>query len=188
MTRRLCTTTCACLLAIAAAVAVTRAQTPSGPPSPGPEHKQLQYFVGKWTTASEMKANPFMPAGKMTGMDDCESFAGGFHVVCRSEGKGPMGTVKSLGLLGYHLEDKQYTYMGIDSMGSNDTARGTMPSADTWVYTSEARMGGKTIKSRYTIKKVDADNYTFHWEYADGGPWTTAMEGKNTRIKTKGTS
>lgn len=188
MTRRLRTATCTCVLAIAAAVGVAMAQAPSGPPPPGPEHKQLQYFVGKWTNNSEMKASPFSPAGKVTGMDNCEAFTGGYHVVCHSESKGPTGTMKGIGLLGYHLEDKQYTYMGIDSMGSNDVARGTMTSADTWVYTSEGKMAGKTIKSRYTLKKLDADNYTFMWEYSDGGPWTVAMEGKNTRVKTKGTS
>jgi hypothetical protein len=176
------------VLAIAAAVGVTMAQAPAGPPPPGPEHKQLQYFVGKWTSTADMKASPFAPAGKMTGTDVCEAFTGGYHVVCRNESKGPSGTMKGIGLLGYHLEDKQYTYMGIDSMGSNDVARGTMTDADTWVYTAEGKMAGKTIKSRYTIKKLDADNYTFTWEYSDGGPWTVAMEGKDTRVKTKGTS
>ena len=31
---------------------------------------------------------PFMPAGKMTGTSKCEWFPGGFHVVCRDNGKG----------------------------------------------------------------------------------------------------
>ena len=32
-----------------AAAAVISAQTPP-PTTPGPEHKKLEYFVGKWTT------------------------------------------------------------------------------------------------------------------------------------------
>jgi hypothetical protein len=140
--------------------------------------------VGKWTNESEMKASPLGPAGKMTGKDNCEAFAGGFHVVCRSESTGPMGSMKGLGLLGYSAEDKAYTYMGIDSMGTNDVAKGTMTGADTWVYNSEAKMGGKVMKSRYTIKKIDADSYSFSWDMADeSGAWKNVMEGKSTRAK-----
>jgi hypothetical protein len=43
------------------------AQTPPAPPKPGPEHKKLEYFVGKWAGESEIKANAFVPAGKTVG-------------------------------------------------------------------------------------------------------------------------
>ena len=35
------------------------AQAPPAPPKPGPEHKKLEYFVGKWTVESEIKANEY---------------------------------------------------------------------------------------------------------------------------------
>lgn len=177
------------LLALGTA-AMLRAQGAAGPPKPGPEHKQLAYFVGNWTSTGEMKPSPFGPGGKTTGKDHCEPFTGGFHVVCHSESTGPMGSMKGIGLLGYNVEEKVYTYFGIDSIGSNDSARGTMTAPDTWVYTGEAKLGGKTIKSRYTIKKIDANSYTFKWETQEGASWNPVMEGKSTRGKgaTKATS
>jgi hypothetical protein len=46
------------------------------PPKPGPEHKPLGYFVGKWESEGEMKPGLFGPGGKMTSSETCEWFAG----------------------------------------------------------------------------------------------------------------
>src|SRR4029450_14144015 len=109
---------------VLAASAPARAQFDA--PKPGPEHKKLEYFAGKWTTEPEAKATPFGPAGKYTSKDDCSVFQGGFAVVCHSEGTGPMGAMKSVGILGYSGEDKVYTYYGLDNSGMGPTtgARG----------------------------------------------------------------
>src|SRR6185295_6534527 len=72
----------------------------SDAPKPGPEHKKLEYFAGKWTSEAEAKKSAFGPAGKYTSKDDCNVFQGGFAVVCHSEGSGPMGATKSVGILG----------------------------------------------------------------------------------------
>lgn len=152
-------------------------------PKPGPEHKKLEYFAGKWTTESEAKANPFGPAGKYTSKDDCSVFQGGFAVVCHSEGTGPMGAMKSVGILGYSGEDKVYTYYGLDNSGMVPTtvAKGSL-TGDTWVYTDESKMGGKAMKSRYTIKQLSPTAYSFKWEMqGDAGAWSTLMEGKSTK-------
>lgn len=133
-------------------VAAARAQAPAGPPKPGPEHKKLEYFAGKWTMEGDLKPSPFGPGGKVTATDNCEWFAGGFHIICRSEGKGPAGDMKSLALLGYSGEEKAYTYYGIDNMGMGSGTQ-TTPNA-----------------------------YTFKWEISqDGKTWTAVMEGKDTR-------
>lgn len=105
------------------AVGTLAAQAPEKKPEPGPEQKKLAYFAGTWKSEADMKANPFGPAGKMTGTDTCEWFAGGFHVVCRSTGKGPMGPLKGLGIIGYNAEEKVYTYYGIDNMGMGSLSK-----------------------------------------------------------------
>jgi hypothetical protein len=154
-----------------------------GAPKPGPEHKKLAYYTGKWTSESEVKANPFMPPGKYTSKDDCDWFQGGFAVMCRSEGGGPMGAMKSLGILGYSSEDKVYTYYGIDNSGMVPTtvAKGSVE-GDTWTYVDEAKMGGKLVKSRYTMKQLSPTSYSFKWEMqGEGGAWSTLMEGKSTK-------
>lgn len=170
-----------CLGAIVIGVAF--AQAPEAP-KPGPEHKALSYFAGRWTSESEMKPGPYGPGGKMTSQDTCEWFAGGFQLVCRSQGKGPMGPTSSMGVLTYSLADKAYTYYGIDSMGSSELSKGTH-SGKTWTFTSKSNMRGESFNSRYTIVETSPTSYTFKWDTSpDGTKWSTMMEGKTTKSST----
>ncbi len=156
------------------------AQAP-GPPKPGPEHKKLDYFVGKWTSEADVKPNPFMPAGKMASTDNCQWFEGGFSVVCHFEGKSPMGPTKGVGIMSYNMEEKVYTYYEVNNspMAMATVPHGTVQ-GDTWTYNDEARMGGKTVKSRYIIKELSPTSYSFKWEMqGDDGAWKTAMEGSS---------
>jgi hypothetical protein len=153
-------------------------------PKPTAEHQKLGYFVGKWTTEGEMKASPFGPGGKVTASDTCEWFEGGFSVVCRSEGKSPTGPTKGLGIMSYNAEEKAYTYYGIDNspMSMSNVPKGTLQ-GDTWTYSDEAKMGGKTVKSRYVIKQGTPTTYTFKWEMSNpDGTWSPIVEGRSTKV------
>lgn len=167
------------LIALVAATA-TRAQAPT----PTAEHKRLAYFVGTWQGENDMKASPFGPAGKMTSKEACQWFEGGFHMVCRTEMSGVMGAMKGMGILSYDSAQKSYVYYGIDSMGTNDTGRGTL-SGQTWTWTSEGRTpDGQPVKSRYVMTIASPTAYTMVWESSiAGGAWTRIMEGKNTKVK-----
>jgi Protein of unknown function (DUF1579) len=160
------------------------AQTAPPPPQkPGPEHQKLGYFVGKWVTEGEMKSSPMGPGGKLTSADTCEWFEGHYAVVCRGDGKGPAGAMKSVGILGYNAEEKVYTYYGIDNTAMNmaTVAKGTVK-GDTWTYTDEGTMGGQKFKTRVTIKELSPTSYTFKMEL--GGPdgkWAPMMEAKSTK-------
>jgi hypothetical protein len=124
-----------------------------------------------------------MPAGKFTTMDTCEWFEGRFAVVCRSEGKGPSGSIKGLGVMGYNADAQVYTYYGIDNSPMNmlTIPRGKV-TTDTWVYDDESKMGDKTVKTRYTLKTLSPASYTFKWELqGEDGTWKTIMEGKSTK-------
>jgi hypothetical protein len=154
-------------------------------PEPGAEHQKLGYFVGSWTTEAELMENPFMPAGKFTSTSHCDWFEGGFSVVCKSEGKGPMGATKELGIMGYSTDAKVYTYYGIDNgpMAMLSVPRGTVD-GDTWVYDDESMMDGKRVKSRYTIVQKSATSYTFVWAMAgEDGKLQTMMKGTSTKAK-----
>jgi hypothetical protein len=168
-----------CLLA--AALVVEAQEKKMEAPKPGPEVKKLGYFVGTWKSEGEIKQNPFMPAGKFTSTDKCEWFPGGFHVVCHTTGKGPMGPVHGLGVLAYNSEDKAYTYFGIDSSGFMEAgSKGTID-GNTWTYTSEEKMGGKTYHGRYTMV-ASADSYTYKYESSeDAKTWMLIMDGKETK-------
>ena len=55
---------------------------------------------------------------------------------------------------------------------------------DTWVYSDESKMGGKLVKSRYTIKQVSPTSYTAKWEMqGEGGAWSTVMESKSSKVE-----
>ena len=152
-------------------------------PAPGPEHKRLGYFVGKWTSEGEMKANPFMPGGKFTNTDHCEWFEGGFAVVCHTEGSSPMGPGKSIGIMGYSTEEQAYTYYAVDNgpMAMASEPRGTLKDG-TWTYHDEAKWNGAMVKSRFTIKELSPTSYTFEWAMVgEDGAWMVLMEGKATK-------
>ena len=167
---------------VALSVGLALAQPAGEQPTPGPGHEKLGYFVGKWTSEGEMKSNPFMPAGTFTMIEACEWFEGGFAVVCRSEGKGPMGPTKGLGIMGYSAEEDVYTYYGVDNgpMAMLSVPRGRVE-GDTWVYDDESEMGGVKVKSRFTLK-TSQSSYTFKWEMlGEDGAWQTIVEGTATR-------
>lgn len=168
--------------AFVACVLATQAQAPAGPPKPGPEHKRLGTFVGKWSGSGETKPGPWGPGGKMSWTESCEWFAGGFSVVCHSDMTGPMGDGKGLFILGYNTDEKEYVYFGINSaMGNPETSKGTVQ-GNTWSWTGEGTMGGKMVKSRFTIIEQSKDTFTFKGESSvDGGPWSVTEEGKSTR-------
>lgn len=153
-------------------------------PKPGPEHKKLEYFVGEWAVEGASAPSPFGPGGKFTSKDSCKWFEGGYSVVCHSSGTNPKGPTKGIGILGYSTEEKAYTYYGLDNspMTMMSVPRGVI-AGDTWTYTGEDKIEGKTIRSRYMIKVLSPSAYTFKWEMqGDAGP-TTIVEGKATRAK-----
>jgi uncharacterized protein DUF1579 len=172
----------------AAAVALLASPTLHGQapaaPKPGPEHQKLAYFAGRWNEVGDMKPGPMGPGGKMTATSSCEWFSGGFFLVCRGDGTGPMGENHGLGILGYSTERKRYTYYSIDNSGMNgDIAYGQFTN-DTWNWEGESLMGGKTVKGHYVIKVTSPDSYTWKWEMSvAGGPMALVAEGTETRAK-----
>lgn len=172
------------LVAFFACAMAVEAQAPAGPPKPSPENKRLGVFVGKWSGSGEMKPGPWGPGGKTSWTETCEWFAGGFSVVCHADSKGPMGDSKGLFILGYNADDKEYVYFGIESaMGTPETSRGTVRGS-TWSWAGEAKMGGKMVKSKFTIIEESKNTFTFKGESSvDGGPWSVTEEGRSTRAE-----
>ena len=153
------------------------------PPKPGPEVQKLAYSVGTWKTEGEIKAGSLLPAGKYSVTGTCEWFAGGFHMVCRSEGTGPAGKRTELSILAHDAEAKAYTYYGISSLGESVSSKGSL-AGNTWTWLWEGKAAGKPARFRYTEVQVSPTSYTFKVEnsVADG-PWSVIEEGKATKVK-----
>jgi hypothetical protein len=173
------------LVLVSSAAAASAAAQTAPAQKPGPEHQRLGYFVGRWKAEGEIKPSPMGPGGKVTATDNCEWFEGRFTVICRSEGQGPSGPSKSIGILGYSVEDKAYTYYGVDnsSMIMSSVPMGTV-SGKTWTYTDKTTMGGDTVKSRVTIEEESPTAYTFRMEIqAPDGKWIPMMQSRNTKVQ-----
>jgi Protein of unknown function (DUF1579) len=174
----------ACLVVSVAGLESLAAQGPQ-PPKPGPEHARLGYFVGKWNGEGEVKPGPMGPGGKIKSSDTCEWYQGQFSVICRSEGTGPSGPMKSMGIMGYSTEEKVYTYYGVDNspMTMASVPKGTIQ-GNTWSYHDESTMGGQKVKSRVTIKELSPSAYTFLLEVqGPDGKWAPVVESKNTKVQ-----
>jgi len=150
-------------------------------PKPGPEHKKLDMFAGSWALEGDMKPGPMGPGGKMTETEKCDWMQGGFYVVCHSDFKSSMGDGAGLSIMGYSSDDKAYTYREFNSWGEFDDSKGALD-GDTWTWTSDEKMGGMTMKGRFTMKILSSTSYNFTFEMSqDGAKWTTVMDGKATK-------
>lgn len=153
-------------------------------PVPGAAHAELGYFVGTWSTVGEFRPGIFGPGGKMKATETCEWLDGRFAIVCRADSQFPTGPNKSIGLLGYSIEDRKYTYYGADSSGMAMTtvSRGTLQ-GDTWTWQDESTMGGKQQRTRVTMKVLTPTSYDFRLE-AQGtdGAWSPVIESRATKL------
>src|SRR5258708_18584857 len=148
---------------------------------PGPELKKLDVFVGSWTLDGDMKPSPMGPGGKMTETQKCEWMDAGFFVVCHADFKSAMGDGSGLSVMGYSNDDKDYTYREFNSWGEFVDSRGHLD-GDTWTWTSDEKMNGKTSKGRFTMKMTSSTAYNFAFDMSDDGTnRTTLMEGKATK-------
>ena len=159
-----------------------RAQAPPAPPKPGPEHKKLEYFLGKWTVEGEIKANESVPrimrAGKTVSTETATLGPGGFYVECRNEGQ--LGT--RFAIVAYDSHAKVYTSYYASSVGLVGVGTGTV-NENTWTWMVEDKYAGKAIKGRTTITMVSPTQYTSKYEMDDGkGGYTTFVEGKATKV------
>jgi hypothetical protein len=159
------------------------AQGPSGPPKPGPEVKKLSVFVGKWAADGDVKPGTMGPGGKSPGTESCEWTSGGFALLCREIATVPgMGKITDVSITTYDAEAKDYVFFQVNNWGAIWTARGTLD-GDTWTWTSQDTVNGKTMQLRFTQKWTSKDSYDFKNEVGpNADSMTVMMDGKETRV------
>lgn len=159
------------------------AQEAGGPPKPGAEHAKLGFFVGKWTSEGDLKPSVYSPGGKFTFTEECEWLAGNFAIICHSEGQTTGATVKGVSIMSYDAGEGKYIYFESNSVGENTYSHGTVD-GNTWTWTNEEQMGGKTVHGRFTLTRLDDNTASYKFELGAGSdPLAVIMEGKQTRVK-----
>jgi hypothetical protein len=160
--------------------ALSLAQAPRERPKPGPEHKKLEYFVGTWKTEGEIKANGFVPAGKVVTTETVTLGPGGFYVEVDRPAEGQIP--RTQGITAYDSHAKVYTSFYANSAGMVGTGTGSVI-GNTWTWMVEDKFAGKAIKGRTTITMSSPSQYTIKYEMADEkGGYTTITEGTATKV------
>jgi hypothetical protein len=150
---------------------------------PFAEVRRLGELAGTWKLEGQIQKSPMGPGGKSSAISKCAWFDGEFFLVCRAEGTSPMGKTSGMSVLGWDPERKVYTFFTIDSMGMTSTARGTVD-GKTWTWSSEEKMGGKKMKSRFVLVQDTPDRNKTSWSISpDGQTWSELFSGEETREK-----
>jgi hypothetical protein len=162
---------------------VIRAQEPPSAPKPGPEHGKLAYFVGKWVSEADVRPSAFGPGGKFTYTESCDWLPGKFAILCKSEGNMMGGEYHGLSVMSYDTGERSYVYFETNNWGENVYSRGSVE-GDTWTWTNQSEMNGKTVRGRFILKRVSEDSATFSFDMGMGSdPFALVMQGKQTRQK-----
>ena len=172
------------LILVLASTSVVTAQEPQMP-TPGPEHKAISAFAGKWSFEGKMNDGPMGPGGPVTFTETCEMFEGGFALVCRSEGKDPTGPIKTFSIMSYDQEKKVYTYYAVQSGFPAFMATGKNV-GKAWNWETVSKMGDQTMTTAVTVTLTSPTSQTFELKMStDGGKtWMPGMSGKSTKSGT----
>ena len=109
------------------------------PPTPAPELKKLDYFIGTWTIDATIGPGPWGAGGKFTSTGTDEWLKGNFFVIGHADFSLPAemgGGGTGISILSYDPDKKVYTEDRYDSNGQHQKSSGTL-NGDTWTWTSE---------------------------------------------------
>lgn len=166
-------------------LAAISAAAQMSPPTPAPELKKLDYFIGTWNIDATIGPGPWGAGGKFTATGTDEWLKGNFFIVGHDDFSLPAemgGSGTAVTIMSYDPDKKVYTEERYDSNGQHQKSSGTV-NGDIWTWTSENNYGGMTIQGRLTIKVVSPTSYTTKYEVsADGGAtWMPFWDGKATK-------
>jgi hypothetical protein len=138
------------------------------PPKPGPEHKRLEVFIGKWMTVGQTVASDGAPAMDIVASDVYEWVPGGFFVLHTAYGQVGNTGVGGVEMIGYDPERKNYRVSFFDSHGNN-TAHTLSLRDGKWIWQgANARCTGVMSDNGRTM--------TAHHERSDDGmSWVPSM-------------
>ena len=78
-------------------------------PKPGPKHKRLEIFIGKWKMKGQQHDGLIGPAAKITAVQTYEWLTGGFFLVHRFEGRVGDAETACIEITGHDVSSQSYS-------------------------------------------------------------------------------
>jgi hypothetical protein len=151
---------------------VSREQTYQ-PPTPGPEHRRLDVFIGRWINQGHTIATADAPSVKIVTSDVYDWAPGGFFVLHYAYGL--VGTLSGGGIeiIGYDAAGKRYTSHFFDSQGNVVTSTLTF---DKGVWTWFGPWAGQGHRATSTFSDDGTIQTCLHERSEDGEHWLPSMD------------
>ena len=157
--------------------------------TPGPEHKQLEAKVGKWSDKVTCWMMPDAPPMEMTGTSEYRWVMDGRFLQGTTKGEFQGQPFEGMATVGYDNMKKKFVSTWIDNMTTAIMmAEGTYDAGTkTYTYTGECpdMMSGKYQPSKSTEKMTDKDTWVAEMWSTDAktGKLFKSMEITSTRAK-----
>lgn len=142
---------------------------------PGPEHKKLGIFLGRWHTTGEVSATASTPAAKVDSIDTYEWYPGEFFLIHHANARVGDDDIKSIEIMGYDTERQCYFAPFFDSTGGFGTEEIRLD-GNTWIWRGSNVMG---VKEHRCFAVVSEDGRTVrarHEKSDDGENWVLWMD------------
>jgi hypothetical protein len=143
--------------------------------TPGPEHKKMGVFLGRWHTTGEVAATAETRAAKVDSIDTYEWYPGEFFLLHHADAKVGDAAIKSLEIIGYDADRRCYFAPFFDSTGGFGTEEIRLD-GNTWTWRGSNVMG---VKEHRCIAVVSSDGKTVrarHEKSEDGKHWVLWMD------------
>ena len=157
----------------ATGVAVGRIDQPA---QPGPEHRLMGVFIGKWINEGHTIASGDIPAVPILTSDVYEWMPGRFFVLHTAYGRIGGADVGGTEILSYDPASKNYQSLFFDSQGNINTDVLTV--SDTiWTWQ------GKTHRATAVFSEDGKTQTVHHERLGDDGSWVPAMDITLTKVE-----
>ncbi len=143
-------------------------------PKPGPEHKRLEVFIGRWINEGHTVGSPEAPSVQITTSDVYEWMPGGFFVLHTAYGRFGNFDVGGTEILGYDPATKKYSSRFYDSGGNIQEAELTVD-GNSWTWRGQ-------VTGCTAIFTNGGKTQTAHHVRLLNGNWVPSMEVVLTKV------
>ncbi len=136
---------------------------------PGPEHKGLEIFIGKWINEGHTISDKGAPGVKILTSDVYEWMPGSFFILHTAYGRIGEIEVGGTEIIAYEPTEKKYKSYFFDSQG-HVTVHELTIQGNRWVWLGERTKATATFEDNGKTQKA------FHERLDENGNWIPAMD------------